>query len=91
MNYAIVGNVVYLSPSGSFLDTTIMPDGWGCHWCVGTGYEDYPSMKKQCRISGHEERSKKQYIRTRAPSASGVDSTDLNTWAEHNWLTRWIK
>jgi len=36
-------------------DGTIeMPDGtWGCRYCSGCGYEDYPSNKKPCRVSGH--------------------------------------
>ena len=39
-------------------DGTIeMPDGtWGCRYCSGCGYEDYPSTKKPCRITGHADR-----------------------------------
>jgi len=39
-------------------DGTIeMPDGtWGCRYCSGCGYEDYPSNKKPCRIIGHADR-----------------------------------
>lgn len=27
-----------------------------CFYCAGTGYEDYPSNTKPCRVEGHKER-----------------------------------
>ena len=30
------------------------PDGeFGCEFCAGMGYEDYPSSRIPCRMSGH--------------------------------------
>ena len=47
--------------SGNIPDTVIAPDGtWGCQWCAGTGYEDYPTMKTPCRISGHEKMGREE-------------------------------
>ena len=39
-------------------DGTIeMPDGtWGCRYCSGCGFEDYPSNTKPCRVNGHKDR-----------------------------------
>jgi len=28
---------------------------FGCEYCAGVGYEDYPSRKIPCRIAGHLE------------------------------------
>ena len=38
--------------------TITLPDGtWGCLYCSGAGYEDYPSRNRPCRIAGHAEKS----------------------------------
>jgi len=31
-------------------------DNFGCIFCAGVGYEDYPLNRKPCRMQGHSER-----------------------------------
>ena len=41
-------------------NTIVFPDGtWGCYYCAGVGYEDYPSCKIPCRIPGHKNKHDK--------------------------------
>jgi hypothetical protein len=64
--------------SGNIPDTIIAPDGtWGCQWCAGTGYEDYPTMDKPCRIEGHERMARQEQG---LPLRSGHDPKKEAEW-----------
>ena len=53
-------------------DGTIeMPDGqWGCCFCAGTGYENYPDQSRPCRVRGHKERADNMIFHARSSGSS---------------------
>ncbi len=36
-------------------------DIFGCSYCAGVGYEDYPLNTKPCRINSHKDRYEKNF------------------------------
>ncbi len=66
-------------------------DTFGCQYCAGVGYEDYPQCFKPCRIPGHKERHEKNvsaivtYMKNN-PEPEPLKKPSGNWgWTGHGW------
>lgn len=74
---------------------------FGCEYCAGVGYEDYPSSKIPCRIPGHLQRHQlnvaeaQQIINTKKRRKLPIDGPcpycKKNEECEHWTGIGWIK